>query len=289
MVEVDEVELLAELAMVARPRLLELLEVRVELLPVRPGGAVDALQHLVALVAAPVRAGDVSELERPQAAGRRDVRAAAEIEPLPLAIDRQGLVAGDVANDLHLERLAGAVEDPDGLVARPLLAADGEVALGDLGHLLLDAPQVFVAERPVGGEVVVEAVLNHRADGDLSAGKELLHGHGHEVGGGVADGVESRLGLRSDDLHLRPVGDFRGDVDDLAVDLAGDGVLGQPLADGVGDVEDSGVVGELSLGAIGELHVHVCLLRMQNAECRMQNGFASNSAFCILHSAFLQK
>ena len=26
--------------------------------------------------------------------------------------------------------------------------------------------------------------------------------------------------------------------------------------------------------------------RMQNAECRMQNGSASNSAFCILHSAF---
>src|ERR1043165_5656038 len=27
-------------------------------------------------------------------------------------------------------------------------------------------------------------------------------------------------------------------------------------------------------------------LRMQNAECKMQNGCASNSAFCILHSAF---
>src|SRR5207249_3897222 len=146
------------------------------LLLVRPGRPVDALEHLVPLVAAPVRAGDVGQLERAEAAGRGDVRAAAEIEPFALAVDGERLVGGDVADDLDL---------------------------------------VFLADA----------------------------------------------------------------VDDLAVDLAGDGVPGQALADGAGDVEHGGVVGDLSFRSVWKLYVHVCLSRMQNAEFRMQNGFAFNSAF----------
>jgi hypothetical protein len=62
-VERDEVQLLAELAVVARLGLFELLEVRVERLGRRERGAVDALEHRVALVAAPVGPGHRGELE----------------------------------------------------------------------------------------------------------------------------------------------------------------------------------------------------------------------------------
>ena len=155
--EVDQAELAPELAVIARAGLFQLLEVRVELLLVRPGRPVDALEHLVPLVAAPVRAGDVGQLERAEAAGRGDVGAAAEIEPLALAVDGERLVGGDVADDLDLVFLADAVEDLDGLVARPFLAADRQIARHDLRHLLLDAAEVVVAERPIGGEVIVEA------------------------------------------------------------------------------------------------------------------------------------
>src|ERR1051325_3393337 len=111
------------------------------------------------------------------------MRAAAEIEPLALAIHGQSLIAGDALDDLDLVLLADLVEHAHGLVARPLLAAYREIARHDLGHLLLDAAEVGVAEGAVGGEVVVEAVLDDRADRDLSPGKELLHGHGHGVRG----------------------------------------------------------------------------------------------------------
>src|SRR5205823_14573032 len=161
--EVDQAELAPELAVIARAGLFQLLEVRVELLLVRPGRPVDALEHLVPLVAAPVRAGHVGQLERAEAAGRGDVGAAAEIEPLALAVDGERLVAGDVADDLDLELLADAVEDLDRFVARPLFALDRQIARDDLRHLLLDAAEVLVAERPIGGEVVEETVLDYRA------------------------------------------------------------------------------------------------------------------------------
>jgi hypothetical protein len=46
--------------------------------------------------------------------------------------------------------------------------------------------QVVGRERLVAGEVVVEAVLDRRADGDLGAGEQLLHRLGQHVGGVVA-------------------------------------------------------------------------------------------------------
>ncbi len=58
-----EVELLAELAMVAPLGFLEELEMALQLRLGRPRGAVDPLQHRVLLVAPPIGAGDAGQLE----------------------------------------------------------------------------------------------------------------------------------------------------------------------------------------------------------------------------------
>ncbi len=62
--EAEQVQLGAELAVVAALRLLDQLEVRVERLLRLPRGAVDALQAGVVLVAAPVRGRAAGQLER---------------------------------------------------------------------------------------------------------------------------------------------------------------------------------------------------------------------------------
>ena len=62
--DAEEVEFLAELAVVALLGLFELLQIGVELLLGEERGAVDALQLLVLLVALPVGAGDGEQLER---------------------------------------------------------------------------------------------------------------------------------------------------------------------------------------------------------------------------------
>ena len=86
--EVEQIHLAAELAMVALLGLLDLLEVGVELLLLGEGGAVDARQHFAVGIAAPIGAGDFHQLERiADLAGRGHVRAAAEIEPVALLVD----------------------------------------------------------------------------------------------------------------------------------------------------------------------------------------------------------
>ncbi len=89
--EVEEVELRAEPPVIAAASVLEVLDVGVEIGLRVEGGAVDAGQLLVVLVATPVGAGEVRQLERLDRLRVLQVRAAAEIDEVAL------LVQGDVA------------------------------------------------------------------------------------------------------------------------------------------------------------------------------------------------
>ena len=78
--EVEELHLAPEAPMVALLGFLEPVQISLELLLVRPGGAVDALEHLVPRIAPPVGAGDLEELEGADLAGGRQVGATAEVD-----------------------------------------------------------------------------------------------------------------------------------------------------------------------------------------------------------------
>ena len=86
--EVEEVELRPQPAVVAALRLLEALEVRVEVGLRVEGRAVDARQLLVVLVAAPVRAGEARQLDRLDRLRVLEMRAAAEVGEVALRVER---------------------------------------------------------------------------------------------------------------------------------------------------------------------------------------------------------
>ncbi len=77
LLKMKQVELLAEPAVVAPLGFLEHLQVRVLVFLSAPRRAVDALQLFVSLVAAPIRAGHLRQLENFQLARRRHVWTAA--------------------------------------------------------------------------------------------------------------------------------------------------------------------------------------------------------------------
>ena len=106
LLQVEQVELLADAPVVALLGLLQARQVLLELLLVGPGRAVDPLQHLVARVAAPVGARDFHQLERLELAGARHMRAAAQILPIALPVQADRLVDGDRGDDLGLVMLA---------------------------------------------------------------------------------------------------------------------------------------------------------------------------------------
>ena len=102
--------------------------------------------------------------------------------------------------------------------------------------MLLDRREVLGRERPLVREIVVEAVLDHRADRHLRVGEQLLHRIGEQVRGRMADDVEAFGVLVGDDRDVGVAIDHVRRVDELAVDLAGERGLGETRADGRGDV-----------------------------------------------------
>ena len=257
----EEIELAAELPVVAPLRLLEEGEMLAQLLRRGERGAVDALQHLVALVAAPVRAGDAGELEGLQAAGRRHVRPAAEVGEIALGIERH-LPLGDALDDLDLVVLADAAEVGDSVGACELAARHREVRTGELLHGRLDAREILGRERAIALEIVVEAALDHRPDRHLRLGEEPLHRVRHQVRGRMTEDVGPFRRVRENRRDDCVGGERSRQVDDGAVDARRDRLIGARGAERPQRLARGGAA----------LHVHVRAARKSDANLRFSHA-----------------
>ena len=253
----EDAELRAEPAVIARLRLLDPLEVSLEILGREERGPVDPGQHLPGLVAPPIGAGDRVQLDRLDPPGRGPVRAPAEVLERPVAVERDGLdafVRDEVLDQLDLVALALVAEDLDRLGNRHVAARELLVG-GDVGaHRLLDRLQVGVGDPDVLGEleVVVEAVLDRRADRHLGPRVELLDRLGHDVGGVVADQRQRVVVAIGEDRDLAAVAQRRREVAELAVDGDRQRRLRQAGPDRGGGVGAGGAIGELERCAVGQ-------------------------------------
>jgi len=233
--EMEQPHLAADAPVVALLRLLQHMEVAVELLLVRPAGAVDALQLRVLRIAAPIGPGQLRQLEGfAELARRGQMRPRAHVEPAALAVDRDLLVLRDLADPFGLEALAMLAEVIGDAVAAPDLAGDLLVAVDDLAHALLDGGEIIRREGRLAGEIVIEAVLDRGAEGDLGAGIELLHRLGQHMGAIVAQQIEG-IGMGAgDDLDPGVPLDGRREILQRPVDFHRKRRLGETRADGSG-------------------------------------------------------
>src|SRR4029077_4383462 len=189
-----EVELAAELAVVALLGLLELVEMRGQRVLALPRRAVDALELLVLLVAAPVRRGGAHQLERRDALGGGEVRPAAEVPPGQLAVAAEVVVDRELAGadldgrtlrDVLALRLVETALQPDQLELVRLVLELGEgvvvadrppgeplALLDDLAHRGLDLVEVLGQAGVVDVERAVDAVLDRRGDPEVRLAAE---------------------------------------------------------------------------------------------------------------------
>ena len=134
------------------------------------------------------------------------MRPPAQVDKIALAVQRNVFIGGDAGDDLGLVRFAHVAEKLHRLVTRHHATLNRDVFFGQLGHFLLDGLQIFWRKRALVGEIVKEAVFNHRPDGHLRIRKQRLHRIRQQMRGGVAN-------------HVQPIGILVGDDGKLAVDL----------------------------------------------------------------------
>src|SRR4051812_14193109 len=93
--------------MVATLGLLEPMKMRLEIFLLPERSRVDALKHLPVLIATPIRARGVQELEVLEVRSVGHVRPAAKVDERTVRIGRDDLIVGELAESLELERVVG--------------------------------------------------------------------------------------------------------------------------------------------------------------------------------------
>src|SRR5690606_23703556 len=168
-----ELEVLAELTVIAELRLLHPVEVLRELVLRWKRGAVDALQLLVLLVTAMIRARDGEQFERLDLLRVPDVGACAEVHELAVLVERDRLALRDVGETPELVAfLSTLAYDAFGLLARDLLAGERLVLVDHLLHLGLDLREVLSGQFVIEIDVVIKAGLRRWTDVQFGLGEE---------------------------------------------------------------------------------------------------------------------
>ena len=251
-VDVKQVQLAPKLAVVAFFGLLQQRQMLLQFILGRPGGAVDALQHLVAVVAPPVGTGHLHQLEMLESTGAGHVRAAAEVLKKAFTVERNILASRDRADDFGLVVLAHGFEIGHRLIARQHTAHNRLVLGRQLSHPLFDGLQVFGREGALVRKIVIKPVLDHRADGHLRLREQLFDRIGQQVGRGVTDHLQALGVLGRDDRQFGIAPNGVGGVHELAIDLAAQGRLGQAGSDRGGHFGHRHRLGKLTQGTVGK-------------------------------------
>ena len=175
-INVEQVQLASQFAVIALFGLFNHGQVLLQLILAGPGRAINALQHLILVIAAPVSAREFHQLEEFKFAGARHVRAPAQVFKIAFAVERNIFVGRNAGNDLGLVVLAQALEIGHRLISWQYAACHRLIFGSQLYHFLFDGGQVFRGEGALVGKIVEKPMFNYRANRDLRLGEQGLNG-----------------------------------------------------------------------------------------------------------------
>ncbi len=207
---VEQVQLAAQLAVIALFGLFQTLHIGVQLFAAYKRRAVNALEHLVFFIAAPIRAGDGHAFEGLDAAGGGQVRPGAQVGKAFLFIEGNDAVFGKVVDQFHL--IGFVFHELQGFLAGQLKAFEFGIFLDDARHFLFHVLEELGRGGLVHIKIVVKTVVDGRADGQLRLGAKRLHGLRQHVAGGMAQrpaavgivkGEDFQFAVLSQRLHQR--------------------------------------------------------------------------------------
>ena len=202
-------------------------------------GRIQSGEHLVVLVASPVRAGQAHDLKRfSHAFGAHQMRARAQIHELALAVKADFGVLREILDQLHLVGLILFLHIGNSLVPGLGETLDFQIFLYDFLHLRFDLLKIVAGERGFEIHIIVETVRDGRADGQFRIGIEPLYRLGHHMARRMAQRSQSFLVSGSEDVHLRIPIYHRAQIHHFAVHFAGAGRPGKPFAQIRGDFDD---------------------------------------------------
>ena len=185
--ESKQAQFLAQLPVIPALGLLDALQIGVQFLLLGEGDAVDPLEGLPVGVAPPVGgvAGQQLDGVALYPAGGVQMGTGAQVGELALLVEGDGSILRQILDQFHLIRLALLLHELNGFLAGQLEALQLQLLLADLPHLGLDLGHVLRGKGKGCVHIVVPALLDGGADGQLHLGPQALDGLRHDVRAGV--------------------------------------------------------------------------------------------------------
>ena len=218
-VEAEQVELFAQFTMVALFSFFHHLQVFIEFRFLFKSGPVNTLEHLVVFIAAPVSTGNGAQLEGLDGTGRSAVRAGTEVDEVALAVDGDDGIFRKVFDEFYFIILASVFEEFQSVGTGQDFFGNGKVFFDDLSHFSFNGSKVFLCETVFCVEVVVEAVFNGRANGELDAREEVLDSLCHDMRCCMAERIFPFLVGEGEEFNGRAVDNGFAEVRDFTVYL----------------------------------------------------------------------
>ena len=253
--ETEQFQLLAQLAVVAFLGLFHRGEVFVQQRLFRERDAVDAREHLVLLVTAPVGSGHRGQLDGLDIPHVRQVRTAAQVGESTVAVEADRAVF-EALDELHLVLVSFFGIGFQRIGLAHLAADDRLFGAGQLFHFLLDLREVALGDGHRRIHVVVEAVLDAGADAELDARIERFERFGQQVGRRVPEGFPAFGVFPFVQFDLRIGLDGHVQVRHRAVHRRRQHFLSQPRADALRDLHRGRSLGVLTDAAVGKSHFY---------------------------------
>ena len=171
-----QVKLLTDFTVVTLSRLFQALQVRVQGFLIGPRGTIDTLQHFIVAVATPVGACDFHQFEVMTEAHIRHVRSTAHVDIFFVMVQARLVIMSDVfIKNRDFIALAALHEGFTRFMPADFLLDDVIVRFGELMHTFFERVDIFLCQGVVKVNVVVEAVVDNRADRHFGVGPQLLN------------------------------------------------------------------------------------------------------------------
>src|SRR5262249_192628 len=176
----------------------------------------------------PVCSSEIQQLKSLDSSRAGNVRTAAEVDKLAVAIERNLILTfGVLLDEVHFHPIVFGFVLMDRLISRRVLADELLVAFDNFLHGVFDSLQVIRSEWRWTVEVVKESRFRRRTMAELGLWKQLSYSSCQHMRRGMSEYFE-RLGiLVGENPHLSVFLDRTVQVDNLAVHLGGESGIGQ--------------------------------------------------------------
>ena len=195
-----QIELLTDFTVIALSGFFQTLQIGIKRFFICPGGTVDALQHFIVAIAAPVGARGLHQFEVMAETHIRHMRPTAHVDIFFVMIQAGLIIMSNVfIKNRDFIALAALHKGFTRFVPADFLLNNVVVFLGELMHAFFERVDIFLGQGMVQIDIIVETIVDNRADRHFGIWPQLFNRMPQKVRTGVTNNLKSIFIFRGDD------------------------------------------------------------------------------------------